>query len=184
MNDLHLRNAHDSDRDTVREVTLSAYQQYALTMPEHWENYRQGILTTLSNVKPAEQVVAEQEEVIVGTVLLYPAGSVFSPPNRPQMTLVWPEMRLLAVAPAARGRGIGAALVHECIRRARRSKATALTLHTSDVMQVAKRMYERIGFIRAPELDFHPTPDLTVKGYRFELKDEKKTDNPAQALDR
>jgi predicted N-acetyltransferase YhbS len=172
MKYLSLRDANEGDRNAIREVTLSAYQQYAVTMPEHWENYRKGVLQTLSDVKPAEQIVAEREGVIVGTVLLYPAGATFSPPSRPPMILAWPEMRLLAVAPAARGSGTGEALVRECIRRARRSGAEALTLHTSDIMQVAMRMYERIGFKRVPDLDFHPAPDLTVKGYRFELRNQ------------
>lgn len=168
---LHIRDAQDGDRDAIREVTLSAFQEYAAQMPAHWESYRQGVLATLANVTPAEQIVAEREGIIVGTVLLYPAGAVFSPPNRPPMTLDWPEMRLLAVAPAARGLGIGATLVRECIRRARRSGSAFLTLHTSDVMRVAMRMYERIGFVRAPELDFHPAQDLTVKGYRLSVDD-------------
>jgi hypothetical protein len=30
-------------------------------------------------------------------------------------------------------------------------------------------MYERLGFARAPELDYKPAPDLTVKGYRLDL---------------
>lgn len=166
---VHLRDAQDGDRDAIREVTLSAFQEYAAQMPDHWEGYRQGVLATLANVTPAEQIVAEQESVIVGAILLYPAGSVFSPPSGPPMTRARPEMRLLAVAPAARGRGIGTALVRECIRRARRSGSAALTLHTSDVMQMAMRMYERMGFVRAPELDFHPSEALTVKGYRLDL---------------
>ncbi len=166
---LHIRDAKESDREAIREVTLAAFQEYAAQMPVHWDGYRQGIVATLANVEPAEQIVAEREGVIVGAILLYPAGSVYSPPNHPPMTRAWPEMRLLAVAPAARRFGIGAALVHECIRRARRSGNEALMLHTSDVMQVAVRMYERMGFVRAPELDFHLSGDVTVKGYRFNL---------------
>jgi ribosomal protein S18 acetylase RimI-like enzyme len=57
----------------------------------------------------------------------------------------------------------------ECIRRARRLGAACLNLHTTDMMQVAMRMYERMGFVRAPELDFHPAPNITVKAYRLEL---------------
>jgi hypothetical protein len=30
-------------------------------------------------------------------------------------------------------------------------------------------MYERAGFVRVPELDFNPTPELVVKGYRLTL---------------
>jgi hypothetical protein len=57
----------------------------------------------------------------------------------------------------------------ECISRARRLGAACLNLHTTDMMQVAMRMYERMGFVRAPELDFHPDPTVTVKAYRLEL---------------
>src|SRR5882757_9349901 len=136
MHGLHIRDAHDSERDAIRNVILSAFQEYAEVMPAHWKDYRQGILSRLDDVKPAEQIVAEQNNAIVGAVLLFPAGTVF---DRPPVTLAWPEARLLAVAPAARGQGIGAALMRECMRRARKSGAAALTLHTSDVMHVAAR---------------------------------------------
>ena len=89
------------------------------------------------------------------------------------MTLTWPEVRLLAVAPVARGHGIGAALIRECVKRARQSGAEAITLHTTDMMQVAMGLYERMGFARAPELDFRPGPGITVKGYRFDLNEAK-----------
>jgi len=36
-------------------------------------------------------------------------------------------------------------------------------------MQVAMRMYERMGFVRAPDLDFDPDPSITVKAYRLDL---------------
>lgn len=171
MSSLHLRDAHPGDRDAIRDVTLSAYQEYAALMPSHWENYRQHILATLADVKPAEQIVAERDGAVAGTVLLYPAGTVFSTSDGASITLAWPEVRLLAVTPAARGQDIGAALMHECVRRARQSGAAILTLHTTDIMQVAMRMYERMGFVRAPELDFHVDTDLTVKGYRLNLDD-------------
>jgi len=50
--------------------------------------------------------------------------------------------------------------------------AAALALHTTDLMQVAMQLYERMGFIRAPDLDFHPVPEVTIKGYRFNLEAE------------
>jgi GNAT superfamily N-acetyltransferase len=80
-------------------------------------------------------------------------------------------MRLLAVDPAMRGQGIGVALIRECESRARRSRAKALAPHTTDVMAAAVRIYEKMGFVRAPELDFHPTDELTVKGYLLRLYD-------------
>jgi len=166
---LHIREARPSDHDAISALTLAAYQEYAQLMRAHWHGYRQNILTTLADVKPAEQIVAEQDGHMVGTVLLYPAGTVFSSADGLQVMLRWPEVRLLAVTPGARGQGVGTALMHECVRRARQAGAAALTLHTTDIMQAAMRLYERMGFLRAPELDFHPAPDLTVKGYRLNL---------------
>jgi GNAT superfamily N-acetyltransferase len=169
MPSLHIRDARPGDRETILVVTLAAYEEYAPLMPANWEAYRRNILATLAHAKPAEQIVAEQDGNVVGAVLLYPAGTVFSSGDGDQISLRWPEVRLLAVRPDARGQGVGTNLMHECVRRARRAGAEALTLHTTDIMQVAIRLYERMGFVRAPELDFHPAPDVTVKGYSLDL---------------
>jgi hypothetical protein len=37
------------------------------------------------------------------------------------------------------------------------------------MMQVAMQMYERMGFVRTPETDFHPAPGVIIKGYRLDL---------------
>ncbi len=170
MKNLQIRDSHPNDRDAIREITVSAYQEYAVLMPSHWEGYRESILATLADVTPAEQIVAERGGVIVGSVLLYPAGTnVFSSEDVPVIR-EWPEVRLLAVAPKVRRQGIGAALMRECIRRARRAGASFLTLHTTDLMHAAMSMYERMGFLHAPDLDFYVSEDLTVKGYRLNLE--------------
>ena len=164
-----IRDARPSDRQAIRDVTLAAYQEYAAHMPGFWDGYRRNIIATLDDIGSAEQLVADEDGAIVGTVLLYPPRRV-QVSRTDSLEMPWPEVRLLAVAPARRGRGIGAALMQECVRRARKSGARALSLHTTDLMQTAQRMYERMGFVRFPELDFHPAPGVTVKGYRLELE--------------
>ena len=171
MKDLDIRNARQEDQDAILDVTLSAYQEYATIAPQHWEGYRQNILATLAESNSNEQLVAQQNEAIVGTVLLYPGRPPSSTSGEPAPALEWPTMRLLAVAPVARGQGIGTALVRECMRRTLSAGHETLTLHTTDMMQTAMRMYERMGFVRAPELDFHPVEEVTVKGYRLNLND-------------
>ncbi len=37
------------------------------------------------------------------------------------------------------------------------------------MMQAAVRLYERMGFVRAPEIDFQPAPGIVVKGFRLDL---------------
>ena len=160
-----VRDARPEDRAAIEAVTLSAYQQYATALPAVWDAYRRNIVATLADFAPADQLVAEEDGRIVGAVLLYPGAAMAAGAPARQ----WPEVRLLAVAPDARGRGIAAELMQACAARARRSGASALALHTTDVMTAAIRLYERLGFERAPDLDFEPAPGIVAKGFRLAL---------------
>lgn len=169
--DFRIRTATEADRAAIQEMSIAAYQQYAENMPQYiWEAYKEDILETTANVGgTAEQIVAEMDGAIVGSVLIFPEGSVSGEEDNKVFKRKWPEIRLLAVAPAARGKGIGAALTQECIRRMRASGASTITLHTLDMMPVAMRMYEKLGFVRMPELDYYPVPEVVIKGYRYDL---------------
>jgi GNAT superfamily N-acetyltransferase len=163
-----IRDAQGSEYDAMLDVTVAAYQEYASVMPPlAWEEYQGDMAEAIHGPSPAAHIVAEQDGAIVGSVLLYPAGTVFEVPEGPKFTFVWPEVRLLAVAPRARRQGIGFALMEECLRRAREQGAGGLALHTVDFMQVAMRMYERMGFVRDPDSDFKPVPEVVIKGYRY-----------------
>jgi ribosomal protein S18 acetylase RimI-like enzyme len=78
--------------------------------------------------------------------------------------------RLLAVDPAARGTGAGRALVDACLARARARGHRAVVIHTTRAMRTAWGMYERLGFRRAPELDFVQGGALEVFGFRLALQ--------------
>lgn len=80
-------------------------------------------------------------------------------------------IRLLAVSPAFRGMGVGKALTEACIQRAKEKGHAQVVLHTTQAMQVAWAMYEKLGFKRSPDLDFFQE-SLQVFGFRFELPGE------------
>jgi ribosomal protein S18 acetylase RimI-like enzyme len=61
--------------------------------------------------------------------------------------------RMLAVDPAAQGRGVGPRLVAECLDRARAAGCRRMVIGSTEWMTTAHRIYERIGFRRVPELD-------------------------------
>jgi GNAT superfamily N-acetyltransferase len=163
---LLVRDAREDERAALQTVTLIAYAEYATVMPEpFWKEYRRQLLATLDAEGPVERIVAEHDGTIVGSVLLFPPQAHAYSGTGAEVSVNWPEVRLLAVIPAVRGQGVGTALMDECEQRARRSGATMLALHTMDMMQPALRLYERRGFIRAPELDFSPDQGVLVKGF-------------------
>jgi predicted N-acetyltransferase YhbS len=169
MSALAIRDARPADAPAIEAVTLAAYGQYAAELPpSYWQAYRANILGTLADVTPAAQLVAERDGRLLGAVLLYPTGAF--PRDGAGAIVKWPEVRLLAVEPVARGQGVGDALMQACIRRARAAGAEALTLHTTPMMAAAVRLYRRLGFRPAPELDFEPAPGLTVRGFRLTLE--------------
>jgi GNAT superfamily N-acetyltransferase len=61
--------------------------------------------------------------------------------------------RMLAVDPSVQGRGVGPRLVAECLERARAAGCRRMIIGSTEWMTTAHRIYERLGFRRAPELD-------------------------------
>ena len=75
------------------------------------------------------------------------------------------ELRMLATAKTARGRGIGEALVRYCLHRARAEGRGALVLSTKPEMVAA----QRLGFERIPERDWEYAPGKALLTLRLAL---------------
>jgi ribosomal protein S18 acetylase RimI-like enzyme len=163
-----MRDARDDERDAIRDLTLEAYAEYATIMqPSAWAALHEVLLAALSSNEPVERIVAERDGALVGSVMLYSPG-VDAYGGR-TASAGHPEIRLLAVPPAERGGGIGGALLAECIRRAAASGASEIGLHSSESMRVAIGMYEKFGFMRAPDGDFQPPGAELVMAFRRRL---------------
>jgi DNA-binding MarR family transcriptional regulator/GNAT superfamily N-acetyltransferase len=95
-----------------------------------------------------------------------PAGCVFCVREDARTA----RLRLLLVEPWARGLGIGARLVDEVLRFARRAGYARITLWTNDVLADARRIYQRVGFTLDNE-DQHRSfgQDLTGQNWSRDL---------------
>jgi ribosomal protein S18 acetylase RimI-like enzyme len=153
--------------DKVSLLLRDAYKQYQNIIPtEAWKSYLEDITDVKSRLGKSDLIIAELNHRLAGSVTLYLDGSQSFPEAWPRG---WAVVRLLAVRPEYRGRGIGRTLMDECIRRCRQAKVAAIGLHTTEAMDIARQMYERMGFVRFPESDFHPAPGITVMAYSLRL---------------
>jgi ribosomal protein S18 acetylase RimI-like enzyme len=165
-----VRTATPADRGIIARLTLAAYREYASVMePAAWSALDGAVRASLTDDTGVTRLVAELDATIVGSAALYAPDSAAY--GDLAALAPWPEVRLVAVDPKARGRGVARALVDECIRRARASGATAIGLHSSQSMRTALRLYARMGFVRDPERDFQPPGAELVEGYLLRLDD-------------
>jgi ribosomal protein S18 acetylase RimI-like enzyme len=160
-----IRNARAEEMDDAAALLKNAYKEYESLMPPGaCESYLEDITDVRSRLAESDPIVAELDGRLAGAVTLY---------TRTSTSLNWPSgwasVRLLGVHPAYRGRGIAHLLMQECIRRCRARGITAVGLHTTEAMGVARRIYEEMGFARVPEYDYRPAPGVVVMAYRLDL---------------
>jgi len=138
---VRIRDYLQSDQPAVDQVVRDAWIELAAVMPG-WNELAPRLGGLTANAHQSDIVVAELDGNLVGA-----AGYVG--PHQPKPDFfdpAWPIIRLMSVAPAARGRGVGRALLDECIARARRDRTACIALHTTPTMEAAQHLYRGAGF--------------------------------------
>ncbi|RYV50235.1 GNAT family N-acetyltransferase [Pengzhenrongella frigida] len=152
--------------DRVSELSVSAYAgDFGDLSPTY--------LASIADVAPRalehEVWVAEDRATgaLLGTVATPRPGSHISPLGRPGEL----DFRLLAVDPAARGRGLGTLLTCHVIRLARLRGLRRVVLNSGPEMFTAHRLYERLGFVRLPERETFLPDGRRLYAFGLDLPD-------------
>ena len=124
---INIRQAEAEELDEVENLVKTAYREFQPLMPEAaWNRWMDNISETLQAPEGVVLVAGDQGR-IQGAVKFYPdAGQA----HQGQWPAGAASIRLLAVAPASRGRGYGRLLTQACLDRARElSIPTIFLLH-------------------------------------------------------
>jgi ribosomal protein S18 acetylase RimI-like enzyme len=150
-----VREAEPREYAEVGSVTAEAYRQYATDDSSGWHEYLREIADVEGRADRTTVFVALEGPKIVGSATL----ELFDRVEREDDPTLHPaesHIRMLGVHPDARRRGVARTLMDACFERARAEGKTFMTLHTTERMRDAQRMYEAFGFER---LDDRVFPD-------------------------
>jgi ribosomal protein S18 acetylase RimI-like enzyme len=157
---VEVRSAREDEYAAVGELTLDGYVHDGFLTRE--TDYAEHLLDAARRAVDAELVVAVDANGLLGTVTFCPPGS----PLRELSQDGEAEFRMLAVEPTARGRGVGRALVEHCFTRARELGLENMVICSMSRMTAAHRLYDAMGFVREPALDWEPVPDVLLLAFR------------------
>ena len=167
-----VREANSNEFSELGSLMVEVYSQLEgfpspKEIPDYYDNLQNvGELTknpkTKLFVAVSEQGIIDGGLVYVGNMRYYGAG------GEATLSQNAGAFRLLAVNPEIRGKGLGKRLIKACFQQARSEGFEYLVIHSTKYMMTAWKMYERMGFVRFPEIDFEKS-GVTVFGFRYKL---------------
>lgn len=167
-----IREARPEDYAAIGELTVHAYE--SINPHAVGGGYDEELRDVASRVKDCVVLVAVDDDgTVLGSVTYVPGpGTSFSEFDDEDGA----SIRMLAVDVTRQGSGAGGALTDACVALARAEGRGKIVLHSTDLMTVARAMYERRGFVRDLERDvyfaeppFSPAEPLHLMAYVLTL---------------
>ena len=173
---LDIREIKQNEYTLLGELMVDVYSKLegfpsSLEQPDYYKMLSK--IGSLNEQDHTTVLVAESSEtVIAGGVVYYDDMSKYGSGGTATQEKIASGIRLLGVNSKSRGMGVGKALTNECIRLAKASGNKQVILHTMQAMEIAWRLYLKLGFERSTDLDFSQE-GFPIFGFRLMLTDEK-----------
>lgn len=140
------------DLPQLKQLVLRSWNVYKDQLePQHWQQLYKNLdddNTYADLMFIADCIVTETGGRIVAMAYLVPNGN-----PTPIYHEDWSYIRFLSVDPQYSGQGLATAITRECIRMATENGESVIALHTGEMMQAARHIYEKLGFTIDRELD-------------------------------
>lgn len=168
-----IRNAHSTEFEAIGKLLVEVYSGLeGFPKPDEQPAYYHSLahIGEFTEKKGVKLLVAlSPSQQILGAVLYFADMKQYGSGGTASSQKNASGFRLLAVAPSARGMGIGKALSLACIAKAKEHGHQQVLIHSTAFMKPAIRMYKKLGFQPFSELDFNQS-GLPVYGFRLNLE--------------
>lgn len=145
------RQARADDTDQLAYVSQQSFGQYKPQLSEEgWQQLNTNLQDKqrLAELAARSEVfVCEDNSGIIGMAFLVPSGN-----GDDIYDDAWCHLRMVGVLPEYAGRGIGRRLTEMCVARAKENGERTMALHTSEMMNAARHIYESMGFSVVKEI--------------------------------
>jgi ribosomal protein S18 acetylase RimI-like enzyme len=150
---LTYRQGTKGDLQSLKKLAIKSWTPFQKELTdENWNSLKQ----TISNDKTYQELIDQStcfvcvadNDSIIGMSFLVPNG------NPTDIYLKeWSYIRFVSVDPDFGGQGIGRGLTIMCIDKAKEKGEKTIALHTSEIMNNARHIYESLGFEILREID-------------------------------
>jgi len=147
------RQGTKDDLQSLKRLAIKSWTPFQKQLTgENWNSLNQ----TISNDKTYEELINQSTCIvcvadnnnIIGMAFIVPNG------NPTEIYLKeWSYIRFVSVDPEFEGKGIGRKLTTMCIDKAKEDGEKTIALHTSEIMNNARHIYESLGFEILREID-------------------------------
>jgi GNAT superfamily N-acetyltransferase len=169
---LYIREIRKGEFEILGRLMVDVYSNLAgFPSPHEQPRYYQMLadIGSFTQKKDAKVLVAiSADDEVVGGIVYFGDMSEYGSGGVATTVKNASGIRLLGVSARARGMGVGKALARACIQLAKDKGHSHIVLHTTQPMQVAWSLYEKLGFERSRDLDF-AQEGLPVFGFRLWL---------------
>lgn len=152
---MNFRYRHGTKKD-LQELKNLAIKSWTPFKEQLTEDNWDSLNTRISNDKTYTELIDQStcivcvsdNDDIIGMAFLVPNGNPTDIFEKE-----WSYIRLVSVDPKFGGQGIGRKLTNMCIDIAKQNGEKIIALHTSEIMNNARHIYESLGFRILKEID-------------------------------
>ena len=150
---MKIRQGNLQDLKQIKELSISEWSQFRSELtPENWEK----LYNTLNNdktytdlLKQSDSFVYENDQnEIIAFAFLVPSGNPTDIYSDQQSYI-----RFVTASQKYSGQKIGQTLTEKCIQKAKENGEKFVALHTSEMMNTARHIYDKLGFKIIKELE-------------------------------